>query len=144
MLDRAVKVKLCLLLLLSAFVVDAQSQPNIDEIRELFIKAEHEARYGSKSSYLSHALKIKDYPLAPYAEAAYLQRKVTLGNKRRIKRLLEQYPDAPFAYKLRKSWLNYLAKRQLRQAFLEEYVDIGDAKLACLNLTYFNASAAIR
>lgn len=136
MLDRAVKVKLCLLLLLSAFVVDAQSQPDIDEIRELFIKAEHEARYGSKSSYLSHALKIKDYPLAPYAEAAYLQRKVTLGNKRRIKRLLEQYPDAPFAYKLRKSWLNYLAKRQLRQAFLEEYVDIGDAKLACLNLTW--------
>lgn len=120
----------------SAFAMDVVASQDINKIRETFLKAEHEARYGSKSSYLTQAMKIKDYPLAPYAEAAYLQRKISLGNKRRIKRLLEQYPDAPFTYKLRKSWLNYLAKRQLRQAFLEEYVDIGDAKLTCLYLTW--------
>lgn len=136
MVNKAVKVKFCLLMFMSAFTVHASPAKDIKEIRETFLKAEHEARYGSKSSYLKEAMKIKDYPLAPYAEAAYLQRKVSLGNKRRIKRLLTQYPDAPFSYKLRKSWLNYLAKRQLRQAFLEEYVDIGDAKLACLNLTW--------
>jgi len=123
-------------MLLSAFAAEATIAQDIEQIRESFLKAEHEARYGSKSSYLAQAMKIKDYPLAPYAEAVYLQRKVSLGNKRRIKRLLEQYPDAPFSYRLRKSWLNYLAKRQLRQAFLEEYVDIGDAKLSCLNLTW--------
>lgn len=136
MFNKAVKVKFCLLMFMSAFVVDATESQDINKIRETFLKAEHEARYGSKSSYLTQAMKIKDYPLAPYAEAAYLQRKLSLGNKRRIKRLLDQYPDAPFTYKLRKSWLKYLAKRQLRQAFLEEYVDIGDAELNCLYLTW--------
>ncbi len=136
MFNKAAKVKLGLLILLSAFTAKASTPQELSEIRETFLKAEHEARYGTKSSYLSQALKIKDYPLAPYAEAVYLQRKLSLGNKRRIKRLLQQYPDAPFSHRLRKSWLSYLAKRQLRQAFLEEYVDTGDAKLACLNLTW--------
>ena len=114
----------------------AVADQDLEDIRETFLKAEHEARYGSKSTYLNLALKIKDYPLAPYAEATYLRKRITLGNKRRIKRLLDNYPNAPFTHKLRKTWLHYLADRQLRQAFLEEYVDIGDAKLSCLNLTW--------
>lgn len=136
MLKKVLTVKLCLLAAFSAVVEAAPSARDIEQIRATYQKAEQAARYGTSKEYQAYRSKIADYPLAPYAEALYLQRKLTLNNKQRIKALLQQYPDAPFSHKLRKSWLNYLAKRQLRQAFLEEYVDIGDAKLACLNLTW--------
>ena len=125
------------LLNLFVFSLDAHSAgKNLEDIREQFLKVEHEAMYGKKARYINLAETIKEYPLAPYAEAAFLNKRLTLSHKRRIKRLLERYPNAPFSHKLRKNWLNYLAKRQLRQAFMEEYVDIGDAKLSCLNLTW--------
>ncbi len=116
-----------------SFVGQAQ---DIEHIRDLYLKVEHEARYGNKATYLDLASDIADYPLAPYAEAIYLTRDMSLANKRRITALLSQYPDAPFTKKLRKKWLSYLADRQLRQAFLEQYVDVGDTRLNCLNLTW--------
>jgi soluble lytic murein transglycosylase len=109
---------------------------DIEDIRELYLKIEHEARYGKKSAYLDIAQDIKDYPLAPYAESIYLGRNMSLSNKRRITGIISSYPEAPFTQRLRKKWLNYLADKQLRQAFLEQYVDVGDVRLNCLNLTW--------
>lgn len=123
-------------LIIGSFLAFSVIGQEIEQIRELYLKVEHEARYGSKSSYLDLADEIKDYPLAPYAEAIYLTRNMSLANKNRITRLISRYPDAPFTHKLQKSWLQYLADGQLRQAFLEEYVDVGDTRLVCLNLTW--------
>ena len=118
---------------LCAFAIKAQS---IEEIRDFYLKVEHEARYGNKATYLDLAEDIKDYPLAPYAEAIYLTRYMSLSNKQRITKLITDYPEAPFTNKLQAAWLRYLANGQLRQAFLEQYVDVGDTKLTCLNLTW--------
>ncbi|NVK23784.1 MAG: lytic transglycosylase domain-containing protein [Gammaproteobacteria bacterium] len=128
-------VKILLLLCIySSFYSNAEQQ--IDQVRQDYLDAEHTARYGSAAEYARYAAKIADYPLAPYAEAIYLQNNLSLKNKQRIKALLSEYPHAPFSYKLRKAWLGYLARRQLRQAFIEEYVDIGDVKLKCNHLTW--------
>lgn len=125
-----------MLLIFCAFFAYSINAQDIEQIRDLYLKVEHEARYGTKSSYLDIADEIVDYPLAPYAEAIYLVRNMSLANKHRITRLLSRYPDAPFSHKLQKAWLQYLADGQLRQAFLEEYVDVGDTRLTCLNLTW--------
>jgi soluble lytic murein transglycosylase len=109
---------------------------SIEQIRDLYVKVEHEARYGNKATYLDLAEDIKDYPLAPYAEAIYLTRYMSLSNKHHITDLISNYPDAPFTHKLQATWLRYLADGQLRQAFLEQYVDVGDTQLTCLNLTW--------
>lgn len=125
-----------LLLLCVGVSLNVLAQQDIEQIRQDYLDAEHAARYGSSKDYLVKSLKIQDYPLAPYAEALYLESHLSLKNKKRIKALLNDYPQAPFTNRLRTSWLNYLAKRQLRQAFIEEYVDVGDVKLRCVNLTW--------
>ena len=112
------------------------ASPSIEQIRKDFIETERLAKHGPAREYYAYAAKIKDYPLAPYAEAIFLKHHLSLKNKTRIQGLLDQYPNAPFSNKLRKSWLNYLAKRQLRQVFTEQYVDVGDVKLRCINLTW--------
>lgn len=117
------------------FSVTSHGQ-SIEQVRDFYLKVEHEARYGNKDTYLNLAEDIKDYPLAPYAEAIYLNRYMSLANKERITDLIANYPEAPFTVKLRADWLRYLANRQLRQAFLEQYVDVGDTELTCLNLTW--------
>lgn len=129
-------IKHTALLFCFLFFGSIYAEQNIEQIRKTYKQVEHNARYGTKGDYLSSALKINDYPLAPYAEAIYLQRNLSLSNKKRINRLFSRYPEAPFTVKLRQKWLNYLAKRQLRQAFMEQYVDFGDSKLACLNFTW--------
>ena len=121
-------VNVFVLLSLFSSLVGAREQ-DIEQIRQDYLDVEHLARYGSGKDYLSQFYKIQDYPLAPYAEAIFLENNLSLKNKKRIQTLLAQYPKAPFSYGLRKAWLTYLAKRQLRQAFIEEYVDVADVKL---------------
>jgi soluble lytic murein transglycosylase len=125
-----------ILILCTSLVAFSSYGQDIEDIRELYLKVEHEARYGTKSSYLKLAPEIKDYPLAPYAESIYLARNMSLSNKGRITALISRYPEAPFIHRLQKKWLNYLADKQLRPAFLEQYVDVGDTRLNCLNLTW--------
>jgi len=129
-----VKVVISFVLLNACFFSFAQQ--NIEQIRADFVEAERLAKYGPAREYYAYASKIKDYPLAPYAEATFLKNHLSLNKKKQIQALLTRYPNAPFSHSLRKAWLNYLAKRQLRQAFTEQYVDVGDVRLRCINLTW--------
>jgi len=80
--------------------------------------------------------KLANYPLRPYAESLYLQRFLRYSHRHEIFEFLQTYPDAPFSVPLRKKWLNYLAVKRYKKTFVAQYMDIGDAKLACLNLRW--------
>lgn len=117
------------------FSLSANAQ-SIEKQRELFLQTEHEAKHGKRAVYKRLQQQLGDYPLAPYAHSAYLQKRVSYRNREYIKAFLDKYPDAPFSAPLRKKWLNYLADRSYKNTFVEHYEDIGDAKLACLNLRW--------
>lgn len=112
------------------------SNDQIMQMRQKYLELEEIASSASLSQFYNELENIKDYPLTPYAEAEFLRHNMSLVNQQRIVNLLNKYPEAPFSFPLRKKWLKYLADNQLRQAFLEQYVDVGDTKLECLNLTW--------
>ena len=104
--------------------------------QQLFLALEHEAQHGNKSMYRRLLKKLANYPLRPYAESLYLQRFLRYSHRHEIFKFLQTYPDAPFSVPLRKKWLNYLAAKRYKKTFVAQYMDIGDAKLACLNLRW--------
>jgi soluble lytic murein transglycosylase len=112
------------------------SSLEIEQIRQKYTELEELAAYADKATFYAALNDIKDYPLVPYAESTFLIKRMSLSYQKQITELLSEFPDAPFSAKLRKKWLHYLADKQLRQAFLEQYVDIGDTDLTCTYLTW--------
>lgn len=109
---------------------------DLEKQRELFLQTEHEAKHGKRAVYKRLQKELGDYPLAPYAHSTYLQKRISYRNRDYIKAFLDKYPEAPFSVPLRKKWLHFLADRRYKNTFVEHYQDIGDAKLACLNLRW--------
>ncbi|MDO6718908.1 transglycosylase SLT domain-containing protein [Psychrosphaera sp. 1_MG-2023] len=127
-------ISLCTFILSSALC--AQPITDVEKMREAYLEAEHAAQYENPSVYRQHAKKIKNYPLAPYAEALFLERHLSFQLRHRINRFLKVNNDAPFTKVLKQKWLSYLAKNKYKTMFIENYQDVGDTKLACLNLSW--------
>ena len=124
---------LYMVILFCAFLTSAQT---LSPEQDLFQKLEYEAQYGKRAVYQRLLRQLDDYPLTPYAQALYLSRHMTYRNKNAITEFLTEYDNAPFSVPLRKKWLSYLANKRYKKTFIEQYVDIGDARLACLNLRW--------
>jgi len=68
-------------------------------------------------------LKAQQYLLAPYADYWLMLLRLDQADSAEVQDFLTQYPDLPFAERLRGEWLKKLGKQQDWPLFLEQYAD---------------------
>ena len=99
--------------------------------QKLFIKAEKLTSRSHLSQYKALYKQLHDYPLKPYLDQKRLLHNMKLSDLTEIDRFLSDYEKSPLDWPLRKSWLNYLAKKKQGALFLKYYKATSDAKLTC-------------
>jgi len=82
-----------------------------------FIADENALGQGKLSRFKKLERSLAQYPLYPYQEYGELPRK--LHKQKQIQHLLTQYADTPLATQLRNDWLDYPAKHDRWQSYLE-------------------------
>jgi soluble lytic murein transglycosylase len=112
----------------------AASASTLEQQRESFRQARKELRAGRIESFNKIAQQLQDYPLYPYLQFDYLSRYVWKVKDNQLVSFLDNYPDLPVAGDLRRTWLNYLARRGRWQAFIDNYTTLNDELLQCYYL----------
>ncbi|MEM7703994.1 MAG: transglycosylase SLT domain-containing protein [Pseudomonadota bacterium] len=75
--------------------------------------------------------QLQDYPLYPYLQIARVSTGLKNAKPTAVRKLLEDYPSMPPSYRLRRSWLRELARRERWEAFLTDYRPQRDMELRC-------------
>lgn len=104
--------------------------------RAAFLRAERNVWRMDNDELLSTIEDLEDYPLIPYLIAKKLSYRISLSDEEAVRAFLNQYDDAPFAKRLRQDWLEYLAKRNQRDLFIEFYRHSNSAQMQCQFLRY--------
>ncbi|MGS2721162.1 transglycosylase SLT domain-containing protein [Paraglaciecola aestuariivivens] len=122
----------------SIFVANSVAQPAasvVDEHLELqrknFMAAEALAHNPNSRTFKRLMRSLEGYPLTPYIELKTLTKFPYMANQKRIAKFLKNYESTPLDKPLRKKWLQYLAKKNQPDLFIEFYRDLGDSALTC-------------
>ena len=79
---------------------------------------------------------LQGYPLYPYLVRQKLLRDLSIRNREEVERFLFDYDDQPFVYSLRRKWLQYLADKGHKDAFMASYRDNMGPAITCQYLGY--------
>lgn len=79
---------------------------------------------------------LQGYPLYPYLVRQKLLRDLSIRHREEVERFLFDYDGQPFVYSLRRKWLNYLADKGHKDAFMASYRDNMGAAITCQYLGY--------
>lgn len=99
--------------------------------RAAFLRAERNVWSMDDDDLLEALRELGDYPLSPYLIAKKLRHRMSLNDEQAVRAFLAQYEGAPFAKRVRRDWLEYLAKRNQRSLFIEFYRTSNSAKMQC-------------
>ena len=89
--------------------------------RKQFLAAEKALQQGNLALFETLAEGLRDYPLYPYLEYARLSRDLQKRKPEEITRFLTRYADTPLAPRLRRRWLDHLARSQRWADYLAFY-----------------------
>ncbi|WP_230090600.1 lytic transglycosylase domain-containing protein [Pseudoalteromonas rubra] len=92
--------------------------------------------WGGNYQAFKKSLAELDHPLKPYVEATFYKRHPKLKYQDEIGRFLSIYDHTPLDWMVRKSWLNYLKRRNKKALFIEHYQDTTNADLKCTYLQF--------
>lgn len=120
-----------LFLIASATAAWAQTPAGLAAERALFISAERALARGDLALYRGLRAQLDGYSLAPYLDAADLEKRLRSHPASEIRELLDRYPDVPPVRRLRQQWLRYLAERQAWDTLRRDYAYTGVAELEC-------------
>lgn len=109
----------------------AQAADSVESQRETFKKARAAVRKGSISRYRKLRQKLDDYPLKGYLDYEYLKRQLYKPRIKDYQNFFDAQQDSPIANRLRRKWLNILARQGRWKLFLEHYKGSRSTKLAC-------------
>jgi soluble lytic murein transglycosylase len=104
--------------------------------QQRFIKAEKLVYKSNSAQYTSLYNHLHYYPLQPYLDQQRLLNNIRLSNATEINKFLVKYKDTPLDWRLRKTWLKYLAKKKKGLLFLEAYKPSNNAELSCQHLKF--------
>jgi soluble lytic murein transglycosylase len=99
---------------------------DVDEMapqREEFKLAWSLAEKGDARDLAPHLQALKDYPLRPYLDFAYLDATLDTASDADVEQFLAVNPDLPVVDTLRQDWLVALARRQEWPKILAYYRD---------------------
>ena len=108
----------------------------LDEMRDVFLKAEYAAKKPKRRQYRMLYEQLDGYPLQPYAELIYLKKRAYLSYEPQVTQFLDYYEGTPMDEPLRKQWLQYLSEKNDKQRFLRDFKSFGKAGLKCQQLRY--------
>lgn len=121
--------------LAAAAITPIPSDDRHASARQLFRQLEN--RVGRNPLLLSqNADRLRDYPLTPYLEAEWLEAAFSQVNERELGDFLLRHDGAPFAEKLRESWLRRLVSKDDGAGFLLYYRPSKNLELRCHYLRY--------
>jgi len=86
-----------------------------------FLAAEHALKHGRRALFRRLSARLRGYPLYPYLRYAELSRYISRTSAESMQAFFREYADTPLAGKLRRNWLENLARRHRWQAFVEHY-----------------------
>ena len=89
------------------------------------------AEKGYARDLAPHLARLKDYPLRPYLDFAYLDATLDSAPDETVEQFLEAHTDMPVDDVLRQDWLVALARRQEWSKVLAYYRDETDPALRC-------------
>ncbi|MCF4008944.1 transglycosylase SLT domain-containing protein [Rheinheimera sp. UJ63] len=104
----------------------------IEQQRELFVQAERQMGSASLRQVEAWLEELKDYPLQPYLQQRYLQRRLNAHTD--IESFLQQHKGSPLDWPLRRPFLQSLAKAKQSERFLTNFPGSSDAELNCTAL----------
>lgn len=121
---------------LAVFIVlsGPASASSLEKQRDMFRQARKELSAGRIESFNKLTDQLQDYPLYPYLLYDYMSRYIWKVEDKQLVAFLERYSDSPVAGDLRRSWLNYLAKRGRWQTFVDNYTTQSNELLQCYYL----------
>lgn len=123
---------LCCTLLPGWLLASTADLAVLQQQRQLFLQAERQLGSAPALQIESWLTELSDYPLRPYLEQRWLQRR--LGAHDEIAGFLQQHQGSPLDWPLRRPWLMSLANSQQAERFLQHFPGSNDAELSCIAL----------
>ncbi|MCU7552978.1 transglycosylase SLT domain-containing protein [Alteromonas sp. ASW11-19] len=132
-------VMLCLVVAGLADAAPLLPQDGKDAQREAFVsleKAIHTTPTSKFPQLNSQFEALEGYPLYPYLVRQRLLRQLNIRQRNEVEQFLSAYDGDPFVYSFRRRWLQYLAEKGHKEAFLASYRDNMGAAITCQYLEY--------
>ncbi len=108
------------LLLCLVFFSGAVPANSLNEQRNDFLRAEKLLAQGNNTAFINISAALVDYPLYPYLQYQWL--KDNLSQTDQVLAFLSAYKDTRYAGLLRSKWLDYLAKNERWNDFIQNYI----------------------
>lgn len=121
----------CVIFFSAAVAAESDSKLLVEQ-RQLFLQAERQVTTASQAQVEQWFTQLADYPLLPYIEQRWLQRR--LSSHSDIEQFLQQHQGSPVDWSLRRPWLLSLANNQQAERFLANFPGSSDATLNCAAL----------
>jgi soluble lytic murein transglycosylase len=109
-------------------------EPARSDQRAAFLAAEIALNRGNVRELETLKASLAGYPLLPYLEYAELRKGLARNSSGEIERFLKRYPVSPLADRLRKAWLDHLAKGHRWREYLHFYEPASGVARRCLYL----------
>ncbi len=77
---------------------------------------------------------LDEYPLKPYLEAAAIERRLDRADPAEVDALVRAHPGVPPVERLRRHWLERLARERRHRELVDAYTPQSDAELRCAHL----------
>ncbi|WP_198679698.1 transglycosylase SLT domain-containing protein [Aliidiomarina minuta] len=108
----------------------------VERQRDGFISAERKAASANEYEFSQLAEDYGDYPLWPYIESAYLQNNMSLQKESQVLSFMQAYQGTTAERRVRNAWLAFLARRDMDQRYIRDYIPRGDAHQDCRYLRF--------
>ena len=95
--------------------------PQLEQQRKTFLLAENAIKLGRISLYKKYLPELTDYPLLPYLEYEYLQRRLKRLPNKQVTAFLSKHDNSPLASRLRHKWLNLLIQNKRWDSYIDFY-----------------------
>jgi soluble lytic murein transglycosylase len=110
--------------------------PDRSAQRAAYLRAEKRVWKMDDVEFTNTIKYLGDYPLSPYLIERKLSDRPRLSDLPQIRKFLAAYEGTPIGRKLRRNWLEYLARSKKASLFIEFYKPTSNTKLACTFLDF--------
>ncbi|WP_438970600.1 transglycosylase SLT domain-containing protein [Methylophaga sp.] len=127
-------IKTLLFCLVVLPVSQAAADKQLQQQRQLFQQAQKALKTNQLNLYQEQVKQLDGYPLQPYLEYLFLRHRLSYVSTETIKRFLEEQDGTFYADRLRRAWLDRLAKQKRWSDYLAFYQSPQSDERACYQL----------
>ncbi|MFK5892181.1 MAG: transglycosylase SLT domain-containing protein, partial [Pseudomonadota bacterium] len=110
---------------------DKEKSKQLKKSRKLFKQALTALEKNRTKSFNQYLKKLKDYPLIVFLDYKKLRKNLNKAKNKEIDQFIKQYQDTPYADKIRKKWLDKLAKKKYWKSYLAFYTPQKSTRRQC-------------